>query len=77
MLRIKDAGFAAAMRGYFERELERLQVRSRPALHKRRATPWRRIKWALSHFLVNVFDYTRDPAAQLRRRRLRLAASPL
>ena len=26
MLRIKDAGFAAAMRGYFERELEGLQM---------------------------------------------------
>ncbi|MES2135924.1 MAG: phosphatidylserine/phosphatidylglycerophosphate/cardiolipin synthase family protein [Pseudomonadota bacterium] len=57
MLRIKDAGFAAAMRGYFERELEDCKQIT-PALHKRRATPWRRIKWAIAHFLVNVLDYT-------------------
>ena len=31
---------------------------SRPKLHKRRARPWRRIKWALVHFLVNIMDYT-------------------
>jgi cardiolipin synthase A/B len=56
MLRIKDASFAAAMRGYFERELEDCQWIT-PELHKRRASPWRRIKWAVSHFLVNVLDY--------------------
>ena len=57
MLRIEDSGFATAMRSYFEREL----VDSRPItprLYRRRATVWRRIKWALSHFLVNVLDYT-------------------
>ena len=57
MLRIKDAGFASAMRGYFERELEDCKWIT-PALHKRRASTWRRIKWAVSHFLVNVMDYT-------------------
>jgi cardiolipin synthase A/B len=57
MLRIKDAGFAAAARVYFERELQDC-VWITPALHKRRANPWRRFKWALSHFLVNVMDYT-------------------
>jgi cardiolipin synthase len=57
MLRIKDAGFAAAMRGYFERELKDCKWIT-PELHRRRASPWRRIKWALSHFLVNVLDYT-------------------
>lgn len=57
MLRIKDAGFADAMRGYFDRELLDCQQITR-ALHKRRATPWRRIKWAIAHFLVNVLDYT-------------------
>jgi cardiolipin synthase len=57
MLRIHDPGFATAMRGYFERELPDC----RPItlrLYKRRAKLWRRIKWALSHFLVNVMDYT-------------------
>jgi cardiolipin synthase len=57
MLRIKDAGFATAMRGYFERELDHCKWIT-PELHKRRATPWRRVKWAISHFLVNVMDYT-------------------
>lgn len=57
MLRIHDAGFASAMRAYFERELQDCKWIS-PDLHKRRASPWRRIKWALSHFLVNIIDYT-------------------
>jgi cardiolipin synthase len=57
MLRIKDAGFAAAVRAYFDRELEDC-VWITPALHKSRANLWRRIKWAVSHFLVNVADYT-------------------
>lgn len=57
MLRIKDAGFADQMRRYFERELAASKWIS-PALHKRRATLWRRIKWAVSHFLVTSMDYT-------------------
>jgi cardiolipin synthase len=57
MLRIKDAGFADAMRSYFDRELDDCRWIT-PALHKRRSNAWRRIKWAISHFLVNVMDYT-------------------
>jgi len=57
MLRIKDQGFAEAMRGYFDDEVAHSRWIT-PALHKRRANPWRRIKWAISHFLVNVMDYT-------------------
>lgn len=57
MLRIKDVGFAAATRAYFERELEDCYWIT-PALHKARANLWRRIKWAISHFLVNIMDYT-------------------
>ncbi len=57
MLRIKDAGFAAAMRSYCERELENCEWIS-PAVHKKRSNPWRRLKWAISHFLVNMLDYT-------------------
>ncbi|HEV8407951.1 MAG TPA: phosphatidylserine/phosphatidylglycerophosphate/cardiolipin synthase family protein, partial [Sphingomicrobium sp.] len=57
MLRIKDAGFAAAMRGYFEGELADSKWIT-PELHKNRASVWRRLKWALSHFLVNIADYT-------------------
>ena len=57
MLRIKDAGFADALRAYFERELEDSKWIT-PELHKRRANVWRRFKWAVSHFMVNVMDYT-------------------
>ena len=57
MLRIRDAGFAAQMRRYFEHEVEDSRWIS-PALHKKRANPWRRLKWAISYFLVNVMDYT-------------------
>ena len=57
MLRIKDAGFADAMRSYFEREIaDSLWIT--PELHRRRSNPWRRFKWALSHYLVNIMDYT-------------------
>lgn len=57
MLRIKDAVFADAMRKYVEREVADSKWIS-PALHKRRATLWRRIKWAVSAFLVTSMDYT-------------------
>ena len=57
MLRINDAGFAAMMRSYFERELAGSKWIT-PELHKRRASLWRRVKWAVSHFLVNIIDYT-------------------
>ena len=57
MLRIKDARFADAMRGYFERELADCKWIT-PELHQRRASGWRRFKWALSHYLVNIMDYS-------------------
>jgi cardiolipin synthase len=57
MLRIKDAGFANQMRKYFEGELEDSRWIS-PYVHKQRASPWRRLKWAVSHFMVNIMDYT-------------------
>ena len=57
MLRIKDAGFAKAMRAYFDRELQDCRWITNE-LHDRRATFWRRLKWAVSHFLVNVMDYS-------------------
>ena len=57
MLRIKDAAFADAMRGYFERELADCKWIT-PEVHKRRSSPWRRLKWALSHYLVNIMDYS-------------------
>lgn len=57
MLRIEDSGFAAAMRGYFERELKDCE-RITAELHRRRATPLRRAKWLISHWLVTTMDYT-------------------
>jgi cardiolipin synthase len=57
MLRIDDPGFAAAMRGYFEGELQESEQITL-ALHRSRATLWRRLKWTISHFLVTSMDYT-------------------
>lgn len=57
MLRIKDARFAAMMRKYVDGEVEDSSWIS-PAVHKKRANLWRRIKWAASHFLVTSMDYT-------------------
>ena len=56
MRRIHDSGFAQAMRGYFERELKDCKWITHE-VHARRASLWRRIKWAISHFLVNIADY--------------------
>jgi cardiolipin synthase len=57
MLRIEDAGFAAQMRRYFERELADSEHIT-PALHKARAGWLRRLKWTVSHWLVTSMDYT-------------------
>jgi cardiolipin synthase A/B len=57
VLRIEDKGFADQMRGYFERQLAD-SAEITPTLHKARATWWRRLKWALSNFLVTAVDYT-------------------
>jgi cardiolipin synthase len=57
MVRIHDRGFADAMRRYFDGELAHCKWIT-PELHRRRASLWRRIKWALSHYLVNIMDYT-------------------
>ena len=55
-LRIEDSSFAAAMRGYFERERAN-SIRITPELHRKRATPWRRFKWMVAHWLVTSMDY--------------------
>ncbi|MEO6433594.1 MAG: phosphatidylserine/phosphatidylglycerophosphate/cardiolipin synthase family protein [Sphingomicrobium sp.] len=57
MLRVADPEFASMMRLYFEGELQD-SLAITPALHRQRATLWRRIKWALSFFLVTSGDYT-------------------
>ena len=50
-------GFADALRGYFERELKDSKWIPR---HCTRHVPIRGVglKWAISHFLVNITDYT-------------------
>jgi cardiolipin synthase len=57
VLRVDDPAFAAGMRAYFERELKNCE-RITPALHRQRATLWRRIKWTVSYWLVTSLDYT-------------------
>jgi cardiolipin synthase len=57
MLRIEDRAFANAVRAYFERELADCEQITAET-HKERATFWRRLKWALSYFLVTSMDYT-------------------
>lgn len=55
-LRIEDSNFAAAMRGYFERERADSE-RITPELHRQRASPWRRFKWMIAHWLITSMDY--------------------
>ena len=57
VLRIEDAGFAAAMRRYFDGEVKNSE-RITPELHRSRANLWRRIKWTISYWLVTSMDYT-------------------
>lgn len=68
MLRIEDAGFASMMRKYVDGEVANSNWIS-PALHKKRANLWRRIKWAVSHFLVTSMDYTVTRRLNFRRER--------
>ena len=57
VLRIDDRDFAAAMRRYFDGEVKGSE-RITPELHRQRANLWRRIKWAISYWLVTSMDYT-------------------
>ena len=55
--------FRRAMRSYFEHEIiDSEQIT--PALHRKRATLWRRLKWTVSYWLVTRWT-TRSPAAEL------------
>jgi len=57
MLRIDDAGFAERMRAYFDGEVADSRQITR-AVYRQHAGLWRRIKWAVSHWLVTAVDYT-------------------
>lgn len=57
MLRVKDAGFAAAARAYVDHEIaESREVRLDRL--RARAGWWTRTRWSFSYFLVAVVDYT-------------------
>ena len=57
MLRIEDAALAGAMRDFVSQHLPASLEITR-ALHRRRRTPWNRLRWTLSWFLVSVVDYS-------------------
>jgi cardiolipin synthase len=57
MLRIDDAALAARLRRFIDEQSDSSRAIT-PQLHKRRATPWNRLRWNLSWFLVSVVDYT-------------------
>ena len=57
MLRVEDPAFATAMRAYVDGEVaDSMEIT--PAIHKAKATLWRKLKWGLSNFLVTTMDYT-------------------
>jgi cardiolipin synthase len=56
MLRVEDPAFTAAMRAYFDREVADSEHIT-PELHRKRANPWRRLKWFIAHWLVTSLDY--------------------
>lgn len=57
MLRVEDPTFADAMRGYVDGEIADSK-RITAEVHNRRATLWRRFKWAASYVLTTTMDYT-------------------
>lgn len=57
MLRIDDAGFADAMRRFFEQQLASCE-RITPELHRARANVITRGRWMLAYLIVGVMDYT-------------------
>ncbi|WP_233548508.1 phospholipase D-like domain-containing protein [Aurantiacibacter zhengii] len=57
VLRIEDAALAERMRGFIHDHFAASE-RITPELHARRATPWTRVKWWASWFLVSGVDYT-------------------
>lgn len=56
MLRVRDAGFAAAVRRYIAAEVEESEAIT-PEAYKAMSGPWERIKGRLSYILISVLDY--------------------
>ncbi|MBW0144123.1 phospholipase D-like domain-containing protein [Sphingomicrobium clamense] len=57
MLRIEDADFAERMHEFAQSEMDGSQEIT-PELHAERSSWWRRLKWAISRWLVTSMDYT-------------------
>jgi cardiolipin synthase len=56
MLRVDDAGFAAAMRGFVEGEVAQSAEITRE-VHQAQRTVFNRLRWGLAYFLVAIADY--------------------
>ena len=56
MLRIDDPAFAAAMRGFIDREIEDSR-RIMPAEHRKSMTLLNRVRWAFGYFMMVTADY--------------------
>jgi len=55
-VRIEDRAFADRMRSFIDQEVAGAE-RITSALHKKRATLWARIRWAVARFVVGAVDY--------------------
>ena len=57
VLRVEDKAFADRMRDFVTDHIAASEAIT-PEVHKQRATPWTRVKWAAGWVLVSVIDYT-------------------
>ena len=69
MLRVEDAGFAAAMRRFVDGEIAR-SVEITPETHRARMSLLNRARWAFAYFLVAIADFRIT-------RRLNFAGEPM
>jgi cardiolipin synthase len=57
VVRIEDRALADRMRAFVAEHIP-ASLEVTPALYREWATPWKRLRWSLSWFLVTVVDYT-------------------
>ena len=69
MLRVEDARFAFAMRGFIDSEI-RDSVRITREVHRARRTWWNRLAWAAAYFIVATADYSLSRRLNFGSRRL-------
>lgn len=65
-LRIEDAGFAEKMRGFIDAHEPFCEEITREA-HRARSTPFARLRWLVSYFIVSGFDFGVTRGISLRR----------